>query len=90
MFHAGVLRPELFERRSSESIELLRKAGCAGSSDESSARRAAFRFNREYARSRGDSGDFALAEQRRRSRLLATRSSRLVSTSLFPSDLNLP
>jgi len=72
MFHAGVLRPELFEQRSSESIELLRKAGCAGSSDESSARRAAFRFNREDARSRGDSRDFALAGQRRRSSVLTT------------------
>ena len=33
MFHDGVLRPELFEQRSGESIELLQNAGRAGSSD---------------------------------------------------------
>jgi hypothetical protein len=72
MFHDGVLRPELFEQRSRESIELLQNAGRAGSSYDSSARRATFRFDREYARGRGDSRDFALAEQRRRSSVLAT------------------
>jgi hypothetical protein len=35
--HDGVLRPELFEQRSGESVELLQNAGGAGSSDESSA-----------------------------------------------------
>lgn len=72
MLHDGVLRPELFEQRSGESIELLQNAGRAGSSDESSRRRAPFRFDREYARSRSDSRDFAFAEQRRRSCVLAT------------------
>jgi hypothetical protein len=90
VLHDGVLRPELFEQRSGESVELLQKAGGAGSSDESNARRAAFRFDRDYAGSGGDSRDFALAEHRRRSGVLATQSSRFAGTSLLPTDLNLP
>jgi hypothetical protein len=30
VFHDGVLRPELFEQLSSESVELLQSAGDAG------------------------------------------------------------
>ena len=88
--HDGLLRRELFKQCSGESIELLRKAGCVGSSDESSARHATVRLDRESARGRGDNRDFALADCCRRSGLLATGSSRFVSTPLFPSNLNLP
>lgn len=91
MLHNRLLRPELFEQPSGESVELLQAAGCAGSRDESSARCATFRFAREYARrGRGDGRDFALAEHRRRLWVLATQSSGFASTSLFPSDLTLP
>lgn len=73
MLHDGLLRPELFEQRSGESIELLQNAGRAGSSYESSGGHATFQLGREYSRrGRGDRRDFALAEQRRRSSVLAT------------------
>jgi hypothetical protein len=90
VFHHGMLRTELFARRSSESVELLQHAGGAGSSENPNARRAIFRLDREYARGRGDNRDSAPKKYRNRSRLLTTWTSRFVSTSLFPSNLNLP
>jgi hypothetical protein len=61
LFHNGVLWRELFEERSSESAQLLQSASGTGQSAQPSARRSAFRFDREYASSRGDNRDFALA-----------------------------
>ena len=71
-------------------VELLQSSDCTGQSRPSSTRRAPFRFGGDDARSRYKSRDLALAEYRRRSWVLATRVSRFVSPSLFPSDLNLP
>jgi hypothetical protein len=62
LFHDGMLRPELFEQHSSESAQLLQSASGAGQSDQPGAGRTAFRFDRQYARSRGDARDFALAK----------------------------
>jgi hypothetical protein len=89
LFHNGVLRRELFEERSGESAQQLQSASGPGQSDQPSARRPAFRFDREYARSRSDSLDFAFAEYSHQSWILPTGPSRFVSTSLFPSNLNL-
>jgi hypothetical protein len=87
--HYGRLR-EWLEERSCESAELLPSASRSRQSDQSSARRAAFRLGRESACNRGDNHDFALAKYCHHSWVLAARPSPFVSTSLFPSDLSLP
>src|SRR6202035_1989043 len=66
----GVLRPELFERRSGESDQLLQSATGAGQSDQPSARSATFGFDRKNAVSYGDIRDFSSAEHRRCSWIL--------------------
>jgi hypothetical protein len=67
-----MLRPELFEQRSSESDQLLQSASGTGQSDQPSARRPTFGFDRKNARSRGETRDFSSAEHRRRLWILAT------------------
>jgi hypothetical protein len=92
VFLDRVLRSGLFEEHFGESGELLQGVNDhdPGSSDQSSPNAAASRFDWQHADRRRNRRDFALAECGRRWRILAAQSSRFVSASLFPPDLNHP